>query len=537
MKKLLLLLFIPIFAAAQEKGIIVPANERKAIWLYAEMESPYNDDCKVLIVSSYIFRQKYEETNPQDRLGNASKFFVLNMMGAFRKKLDKMDVDERIVKSSRTGMNIFRAKEISAYHDGHDSNGFCPGDGTSTQPDINLDNTLSFAHQCRNNFIDQKRDEGYHVFQVEFDEYYTKRDLYDSLWGESEFEQAKDQQDKLSPLYVEVYRQGDIKNLPDYDPSPSSGSSGTIIVESAKSSSNSGTTKSSSSSSSIDHTPSQLCVGMGSAVEGAYQKALQTNSLDAWNYVIEQCDQYYAYGCSGFNQRIADIKNEAVSRQQAAGEALADIFEGLAYFDWEFKGSMTVADVTGPFNSSDVRMIFTLGKRHFRLTLSPIGYSWIDTPDFTKYDSNDVEIGEGSLGTSRFYSPSVGFAYVLYPKLGPDDYYNTFEFPINISAGGLFAQKSADFEIFDEENDSPAKEYLLGFNYFIHGSIGASIYVSDFFGFSFKAGMYYMGIETATGKLKATTEEGIMEEFTIKNTEEDINRFLPSAEFAIHFRF
>lgn len=401
MKKLLLLLFVPIFAFAQEKGVIVPANERKAVWLYAEMESPYNDDCKILIVSSYIFRQKYKETTPQDRLSNASKHFIGFIYNAFRKKLDKIDIDERIVKANGSGMNIFTTKAVTAHYDGFDSHGFCPGDGTSTQPDINLKNTLSFAHQCRENFIDQKRNEGYHVFQIEFDQYYDKRDLYESLYDESDFEQARDEQDKLSPLYVEVYRKGDIKGLPDYDPSASSGSSGSITVSSAsKSSSTSG---SKSSSSTIDHTPSQLCVGMGSAVEGAYQQALQNNSLDAWNYVIEQCDQYYAYGCSGFNQRIADIKNEALSRQQAAGEALADVFEGLAYFDWEFKGSMTVADVTGPFNASDVRMIFTLGKKHFRLTLSPIGYSWIDTPDFTKYDSNDVEIGTGSLGTSRFF--------------------------------------------------------------------------------------------------------------------------------------
>lgn len=207
---------------------IIDEPVRNTCYLYALGEAPFNTGVKVMIISTYIHRQKYKDYHVLDDYGNASKFYYIGLLNAFNKKLDDIEADEHYLHTTATGtvLNgniILRSNVVEAHFGLVYAEGFCPST-VGNLPSSQHKSTTDYSYDCRQRFIDEKRREGYHVFQVAFDQYYetSLKDLYSS----KEFNAAKDEVRALSPLYVETYRPGVIKNIAGYQAKKGSNSSG-----------------------------------------------------------------------------------------------------------------------------------------------------------------------------------------------------------------------------------------------------------------------------------------------------------------------
>jgi hypothetical protein len=171
-----------------------------------------------MLVSTYVYRQKYEDYDVFDDYGNASKSFYINLINAFNKKVTEIEFDERYIHTTATGTVltgdiVFRTNVIEAYFGSVYAEGFCPT-AVNNRPSVQHRTTADFSEDCRQRFIDEKRREGYKVFQVTFDQFYETS--FSDLFSDKEFREAKDEVRPLSPLYVETYRPGLIKNIAGY---------------------------------------------------------------------------------------------------------------------------------------------------------------------------------------------------------------------------------------------------------------------------------------------------------------------------------
>lgn len=242
---------------AQKKGVIIPEDDRNTCFLYAEAESPVNPNVKILIVSSYIYRKKYKTTDASDKLSNASSNYFDGITKPFLQKIEEIVTNERVFVSGIAKDIVFddqiaKSFKSSVYADGH-----CPISADEQLKIPQYTSTKLFSKACRNRLIRAKRDQGYRIFQVTFDEYYETRDSYDQLWTNEHHKQVVDQVEKISPLEVEPYRPGAIKNLPNYKSIPSSNyKMPGLIVSSSSNDRSSSNSKSTSTSSSTTSTTS-----------------------------------------------------------------------------------------------------------------------------------------------------------------------------------------------------------------------------------------------------------------------------------------
>ena len=227
---LILILFTLVKTQAQQLNPrLIEDPKRTACFLFAEGESPFNTKVKVIIVSTYIYRQKYEDYSASESLGTASKLYYINLINAFNKKLRDIESNERYLHTTATGnvLNgdiILRSSVIEAHLSPSSglAFGYCPTQNNN-QPIVSYRSSTDFSENCRERFIDEKRREGYKVFQVRFDEYYDRSPS--GLFTVAEFNAAIDEVRPLSQLYVDYYRAGEIKSLSGYKANESSSSS------------------------------------------------------------------------------------------------------------------------------------------------------------------------------------------------------------------------------------------------------------------------------------------------------------------------
>jgi hypothetical protein len=194
----------------------------------------------------------------------------------------------------------------------------------------------------------------------------------------------------------------------------------------------------------------------------------------------------------------------------------------------------TPGDDEHPFDVTDLRAILSFGK-HFRFDMGILGYSWIDLPEYTKYNASGAAIGTDSfIYSTGFWTPSLGLSYVFYPKPSLGDYV-IVEFPLSISFAPMLFGSNGDFDDDATSGDSLSEDYFA-FSYIGQASLGATIYFSETFGISLKGGVYYIGLNASTDTLTGTNQSGVTEEYTIKFDEEESN-IKPYLEFSLKFRW
>jgi hypothetical protein len=187
-----------------------------------------------------------------------------------------------------------------------------------------------------------------------------------------------------------------------------------------------------------------------------------------------------------------------------------------------------------PYEISDLRLMLSFGKR-FRFDLGILGYSWMDLPEYTKYNTSGDVIGTDTFAFgSSFWTPSLGFTYafMVKPDLGN---HVMFEFPLSVSFAPMLFGSNSDWD--DEAAiGETAFEDVFAFSYVAQGSLGATIFLSKDFGLSLKGGAYYFGVNATSDAITHTNAAGVAEEYTIKFNEDETN-IKPFLEFGLKFRW
>lgn len=240
-----------VFAQSKDASIFVEESKREAYYIYAMSESPLNKNCKFIIVSKYIYRQKYKTnaTNRiNDKLGLASESYPAMVQNEFLNICKQIELDERVIDGVYGARDpILRTQDmVKSYMDAVYADGYCPSSVKDNKPAINWRSTSDFSEDCRERFLREKRNEGYHIFQIDPE----KNLVYDGdhVFSKYDFEKARDRTRPLSPLFITEYYPGIIKSLSDYNRS-SSGSSSSSSKSTSKPSTS--TNKNSSSTSSV----------------------------------------------------------------------------------------------------------------------------------------------------------------------------------------------------------------------------------------------------------------------------------------------
>ena len=187
-----------------------------------------------------------------------------------------------------------------------------------------------------------------------------------------------------------------------------------------------------------------------------------------------------------------------------------------------------------PYEISDLRLMMSFGK-HFRFDMGILGYSWIDLPAYNKYNSAGDLVGTDTFAFgSSFWTPSLGFSYVFYPKPALGDYV-ILEFPLSVSFAPLLFGSNSDFDADVESGDTLFEDYFA-FSYVGQASLGATLYFSETFGISIKGGVYYFGVNATSNSVMSTDSSGITEEYTVAFDEQE-NNIKPYLEFSLKFRW
>ncbi len=551
MKKLLtiyLIIAIAFTANAQnDKSKIVEASKRKSYFLYEEATSPLNSNCKILLVSSYIYRIKYEGNynDVSSKLYNAANLYAENALNNFNRKLSDIEFNERVYDKGIAKDLILTAHKADAYWDVVYANGHCPNGEKFSIPQQK--NVWKYSQQCRETFIREKRKDGYHVFQVTFDEYYGKHDS--TLEDNISFTTVIDEVEKLSPLEIELYRKEVISSLQDYGQySGEINKPGSLMVTGTETTTTSSrkknAKKSTSSSETSEYVPRQWCIDKSIQIDQLYAKALdpKTSTLTSWREVLTAIDEYYADNCN-VDYNIDLMRNEAVAREQAQTETMVATFDAvssvLSIFNWEFKGS-TSSYLNGEafpgekYNVDEVRLNFTLGRNRLRLSFSPVGFAWVKIPKFKKLNNEGVTIGEGEFGNTRFYSPSLGLMYCFMTKSERAEDYRTIEFPLAVSINPLFGAKNTDL-IASGNEDSQIGDYFSDFNFYSNATLGINVYFSDGFGIGIAAGISYIAIKPTKENVINTNSSGNTSTFKVMIDDE--KNIVPSVDAKLIYRF
>jgi hypothetical protein len=203
--------FFILTCGAVEAQKELPVGERYVYYLHQQFGLPGTDELKVLVISSHIYRYKYNDGS-HGRVETALSY-------AFRKKMSKIRENE---------YNSSVTPSSNQVHENHSQEmefGYYGANGPSaTGPEIyeTFSSTTELLKRKREKLISDFQKDGYTIFQVTFDEY------ADDHLKEMKLEKVE----KLSILWIPEYTPGVILSMASrYQESRSSNSSGITIEE------------------------------------------------------------------------------------------------------------------------------------------------------------------------------------------------------------------------------------------------------------------------------------------------------------------
>jgi hypothetical protein len=257
------------------------------------------------------------------------------------------------------------------------------------------------------------------------------------------------------------------------------------------------------------------------------------------------CSEDRAKNPGTFNKdpkAVPRAKTDAELQAEAQSEAIDNVTSLLTYFNWELKGSISAIfkggygkDSIKDYSVDDARMSFIIGNKAVRLNLSPLGFSWVTMPEFTKYNEDGIEIGTGKFHKSRFYSPAIGLTFCILTKKGRKDIYRGVEFPLSVNFMPLLFPKNKDLILYEAPGDSRIKDYLTGFSYFGNASFGINAYPSDGFGIGLSGGVNYLSVKATENEVTATDSAFNTTSFFIKTNPG--KKIFPAIDLRIILRF
>ena len=202
--------FIFICGAAEAQKEL-PVGERNVYYLHQQFGLPGTDKLKVLVISSHIYRYRYNDDSHQ-RVETALSL-------AFSKKMSKIRENEYNSSVTPTSNQVHENNRQEVEF------GYYSGVGASaTGPEIHetFSSTTELLKRKREQLIADFQKEGYTIYQATFDEY------TDDHLKEMKLEKVE----KLSILWIPEYTRGVILSMASrYQQSGSSSGGGGITIE------------------------------------------------------------------------------------------------------------------------------------------------------------------------------------------------------------------------------------------------------------------------------------------------------------------
>jgi hypothetical protein len=203
--------FFVLTCGAAEAQKELPVGERNVYYLHQQFGLPGSNKLKVLVISSHIYRYKYNDDSHQ-RVETALSL-------AFGKKMSKIRENEYSSSVTPT------SNQVHENHSQELESGYYGASGPSaTGPEIHetFSSTTELLKRKREQLISDFQKEGYTIYQATFDEY------ADDHLKEMNLEKVE----KLSILWIPEYTRGAILSMASrYQQSGSSTSGGGITIE------------------------------------------------------------------------------------------------------------------------------------------------------------------------------------------------------------------------------------------------------------------------------------------------------------------
>lgn len=492
----------------------VPAEQRDAMFLYAEVELIGSNQPKILLVSSYIYRYVYEYPayNVYDRRPRNFDSWRNIISNTVSRKREKINRDEHH-KRAENPANQVNMK----YHEigwSYWNKGIAGGNNNISHYNT-YKSTLEFCRAARRQVIEKYRMQNYTVIQ------FNVIDVAEEDYFKLDIEKV----DKLSHLEFAEYYPGQLKEIawPYYQ----------RYTEPTKTKTNE------------EPVVGGVCSGHLVYVRTEYERAKKAgNDITAWQKVQEACNYYTTY-CGNTNAFVTSAYSEASRRiqqsHQQMGEAvlllMGDRSEVSGSFSFKDAGNAQGMSLTKPiefYSHQEVRVTWVHGGKHLKFTLSPLAFTWLYLPTHSKFDpSTNSQIERGDWGDVRFYTPSLGLVYSFFGKKQKENLGRSFEMPLTLQYIFLWSPHTSSVNDDMRIGDSEFKEYFDTKRYMARATLGMEFFFGKGFGMGFSAGINYVDIKQSSATLTDNVN-GYQRKFNLKIDE--LKKYYPVAELKLILR-
>jgi len=406
MKPTLLLLYALLLVTlsnAQQSNPI-PIAARDVFFLYQEFGLPNSTEPKVLVISECLYRYKFAYGYDQPALVDGVR---APLMSAFGEKMKEIVKNEHHTNSDNPHNQVITKSNVTlefAYLDN--------GVAEATGPELYL--TLSSATdllvRVRERIIADYREMGYKVFQTGFSAY------IDDHLKQMQLEHIE----RLSPLYVEPYRHGDILRLA--RPYLTSSNSAGITVEPKKANNGSTANRDDTDWAAVTAAKRQQAEAyeaegdrlnalgtlyMGSALE-QYRLAQETYYTDRVQEKINTIDAYYKlgqslnYGMEKLDGFVDDVNSELDASGVPHFAGLGIAYSGLVP---QFGSKNAHLNQVAPFNLS-------MSYSTYRILAMELGVSYSQSPTYEFFaDRNGIDEPVHVSYKSAGFMANIGAGY------------------------------------------------------------------------------------------------------------------------------
>lgn len=314
LKVLFLMSFLCSFRVNAQK-IVIDTKERDAWFYYEAFE--YRDKPLVLLVSSYIFRNKLSDSNNQYTQRDSERIKLIIRNG-FSDRTNNI-----VTHHGHSGaVSVDKVSGSNGVQEGWSYKGYVSVSGYPRPKNYNIyDNTTAYLVAAREELIQRYIDDGYKVYQFDFEEYY-ERELVDRNYKEN-----VEKIQKISSTWIPTYRDGDFDKI--YNQAVEKSKSGTT----RKKSNNNKTTESKT-------TEVPYCTTQKWRVENSIARAESLNTREAWleaqatyEDAYSKCGtslQNYLYFKSAIEKGLTDVAilNIAAEMDDATGKNEYEFYMG-----------------------------------------------------------------------------------------------------------------------------------------------------------------------------------------------------------------
>lgn len=402
----LVLLFFCHTVCAQKE---VPVDERDVFYLYQQFGIAHEPAMKVVVISSHLYRYKYDDGS-HGRVKTA-----LNL--DFSKKMSRIKENEYNPEaSSGTQVHENDALKLNFAFVNH---GIAEATGPETY--LTLNSSTKLLKESRDLLINQFIKDGFTIFQTDFEE---------DVAGKFNLEKIE----RLSSLWIPVYRRGDILSIAKkFQRTSGSGSAGITVQEKKPSK---------SSASSGSENKDRAAIANAKRYEAGLFES-EGDRLMKLGDLSGAATQYQAAQAAFYTDRVQTKLNNAETTLQSSAALIGgglDLAENVSMaFDdlkvpkfsaWGITYSgFAYDDRNKGFSPELIPSSTSLTYGGYRIFAMEIGFSYVRSPVYTMFLTNGdgqkinqtIQVHRATVGPTASFGLAIPFKhFVIYGMYGWD---------------------------------------------------------------------------------------------------------------------